>query len=98
MPFPLVTRPTTALTPRPAQVRRLLQTRAAPCAATGEAASIVHRQEIGSPTAFLRCTRRLVGPQVRAWWYHTPWPRQASSNVLVVRHVEAPMREKGAEA
>jgi hypothetical protein len=84
--FPLTLRP--SQTTRAAQVQALLQTRAAQFAATGEAAYICHRAEIGIPGTFLRCARRLVGPQVRAWWYHTPWPKQAPSNVLIVRHRE----------
>jgi hypothetical protein len=86
MVFALTLRP--AQTPRAAQVQRLLQSHAAQFAATGEAAYLCHKAEIGSPTDFLRWTRRLVGPQVRAWWYVTPWPRRAPSNVLVVRHRE----------
>lgn len=75
-----------AQTPRAAQVQRLLQSHAGQFAETGEAWCICHRAEIGNATDFLRCTRRLVGPAVKAWWYHTPWPRRAPSNVLVLRH------------
>jgi hypothetical protein len=66
--------------------------------AGGEAAYVVHRAKIGDTGGFLPCVRAQVGPQVPARWYMSPWPPQAPSTVLVVRHVHAPVLEQGAEA
>jgi hypothetical protein len=70
---------------RMAQAARLLQGHAYLLQEQGEAAFIVHRGEIGRRQQnFLAAVRRLLKDQARARWYHSPWPRGAPSNVLVI--------------
>ena len=76
---------------RMAQAAQLLQGHAYLLKERGEAAFIVHRGEIGRRQQnFLEAVRRLLKDQARARWYHSPWPRGAQSNVLVITMAPPP--------